>query len=169
MPKVLVESKQMIVNNEQAIILHYKCIEQCPNNYAIIFNRCFNAANGNSSSDVANLISDELLIQVKYIAMVCLVAFVFSYITLILFRYAIKYIIWIINISFVVVLICGVIACLMYKMLEMALLLLVFVVVSITLLYWYRQRIQLVAKLFKEASKALIDIPGILFEPILVG
>jgi hypothetical protein len=35
-------------------------------------------------------------------------------------------------------------------------------------LYYFREKIRLVAKLFKEAAKALIDIPTVLFEPILV-
>ena len=36
-------------------------------------------------------------------------------------------------------------------------------------LYIFRTRIDLVAKLFEETSKALIDVPGIMFEPILVS
>jgi solute carrier family 44 protein 1 (choline transporter-like protein) len=40
-------------------------------------------------------------------------------------------------------------------------------VVGILVLLYFRKRIKLIAQLFKEASKALIDVPSILFEPIL--
>jgi solute carrier family 44 protein 1 (choline transporter-like protein) len=95
----------------------------------------------------------------------------------VLFRYAIKYIIWIIYIGFIVLIAAAAIACWVGffagkpetkgGFLAPAIVFSIMAVISIILLIWFRKRIRLVAQLFKEASKALIDIPTILFEPVL--
>jgi solute carrier family 44 protein 1 (choline transporter-like protein) len=120
--------------------------------------------------------AEEQIISAKYTAALCFIAFIFSYITLILFRYCIKYIIWIVYCSFIAMLASGGIAFIIAGLMlaEGSAFFLaggMFIFVALIfcgVLYYFRKKIRLVAKLFKEASKALIDIPGILFEPILV-
>ncbi|XP_070497911.1 choline transporter-like protein 1 [Chironomus tepperi] len=163
-------------------IMHYTCVDKCKKDYALIFNRCWKT-NGTDNSDTTELstifqeISQDLILTWPSIALVCVVAFIFSYILLILFRYAIKYIIWIIYIGFVVLIGAGAIGCWVgyfvgkpetkSGFLIPAILFTIMTILAIILLYWFRKRIRLVAQLFKEASKALIDIPTILFEPVL--
>jgi len=103
-----------------------------------------------------------------YILIICIVAFVFSYIFLILFRHAAKYVIWIINIGFVVLVIGLAILSAIAGIIEGAITFGLMGLILIGFLIFFRKRIALVAKLFKEASKALIDVPAIMFEPILV-
>ncbi|XP_070508748.1 choline transporter-like protein 1 [Chironomus tepperi] len=153
-------------------ILHKKhCIAQCPTGYTESHNKCYNIQNNhrNISSDGNN--SDEFENALKKtwtsIAMICFVAVCFSYVCLILLRYAAIYVIWIINIAFVLF---GVfLTCLFIyaKNVVGAALMGIGTLISIGLLYWFRKRIRLVGKLFKETSKALMDVPSIMFEPIL--
>jgi solute carrier family 44 protein 1 (choline transporter-like protein) len=150
-----------------------------------VFNRCWKKDKNNNTEeevDIGNVfqeIAQDLINLWPQMSLVCLVAFVFSYILLMLFRYAIKYVIWIIYISFIVVF--AILAIVLWVLCAMAkederIILLVgaIIVTTITLLfalllYLFRKRIQLVAELFKEASRALIDVPGLMFEPILVS
>lgn len=165
-------------------ILHYTCVEKCQKGYVLVFNRCWksesNSTDGIDTTDLSTMfqeISQDLILTWPSIALVCVVAFIFSYILLILFRYAIKYIIWIIYIGFIVLIAAAAIGCWVgyfagkqgskEGFLVPAILFSIMAVISIILLIWFRKRIRLVAQLFKEASKALIDIPTILFEPVL--
>lgn len=100
--------------------------------------------------------------------MICFVAFCFSYICLILFRYAAIYVIWIINITCVGFVVFLALLCLYVNSPHEAAVMGILALVLIFLLIWFRKRIRLVAKLFKEASKALMDVPTLMFEPILV-
>lgn len=102
------------------------------------------------------------------IAMICFVAFCFSYICLILLRYAAIYVIWIINIACVCFVVFLASLCLYTRNTYEAAVMGILVLVLIFILIWFRKRIRLVAKLFKEASKALMDVPTLMFEPILV-
>lgn len=104
----------------------------------------------------------------------CFVAFVYSFIVLFLFRHAIKNILWIISVGFIIfiAIVAGIFVFLYAKfsdirMLLFACLLLMLIPVLCFVLYYYRKRYKLLAQIFKEASKALIDIPAIMFEPIL--
>jgi len=114
----------------------------------------------------------EIIVAFKdtwyFILIMCFVAFAFSYVVLMLFRYAAKYVIWIINIGFVVVVFALAIFFYDAKNIEYAITCGITGLISIIILIVFHARIALVAKLFKEASKALIDVPAIMFEPILV-
>jgi hypothetical protein len=116
------------------------------------------------------MLSNDLLTGLPYIAIICGVAFVFSYIELILIRHAIKYIIWLIWGSFVVLMVGAAIAMFLVTKDPMGGGACLFAaLVFIVILFCYRRRIRLVVKLFKEASLALIDVPALMFEPILVS
>ena len=138
-----------------------ECVEDCPEWYLEISNRCIDADN------MAEMVK-SLKETWYYILIICFVAFIFSYVFLILFRHAAKYVIWVINIGFVVLVVGLAILCAAYGIIEGAITFGIMGIFLIILLIWFRKRISLVAKLFKEASKALIDVPAVMFEPILV-
>jgi hypothetical protein len=177
---VLVES--FVYKKEK--ITHYKCVDACPKDYDEIFNRCYKRNKNGTEEfklrDKFQEISQDMLATWPQIALVCFIAFVLAFSVLILFRIAIEYIIWIIYFSFIGVILTG--ACYLgFRAMKLkhgekertpllvgAAVLAVIVVISLLLLCWFRRRIRLVAMLFKEAAKALIDVPSILFEPVLV-
>ncbi|KAG5673119.1 putative CTL-like protein [Polypedilum vanderplanki] len=179
-PKVLVETK--IINYNETVS-HFTCVEKCPNDYSEIFNRCWKKSKnaegeveGDEIGTVFQQIAQDLINLWPQIGLVCLVAFVFSYILLLLFRYAIEYVIWIIYISFIIVFAIGsIVFWYLFAvaggeeksgLLVGAIMFTLVTILCSVLLYWFRRRIKLVAELFKEASRALIDVPQILFEPI---
>ena len=185
-PFTQVDTKEHEVRHEgqyhKTLILKYTCVEKCSSGYIEVFNRCFKKEESEEVEaedvDFFRDLSEDLIKTWPKILLTCFVAFVFSYVFLILFRYAIEYIIWIIFIGFVVLLGAGAIACwVLMAMVEdqeqktplmvTAILLTIFTVVTLLVLIYFRKRIKLVAQLFKEASKSLSDIPTILFEPIL--
>lgn len=104
----------------------------------------------------------------QYVLLMCLVTLTFSYVFLILIRHAAKYVVWIINISFVVVAVVTGGIILIYGLFELGAALLIIGFILLIIITCYRNRIGFVAKLFKETSKALTDAPWLLFEPILV-
>lgn len=133
---------------------------------------------------ILQMVSEDMSRTWPSILITCIVALVFSWVVLILFRYAIKYVIWIIYIGLVILLIVGSIALLMLysEMKESAnrqdveaanfvilgsIVLAVFALILALLLCFFRRRIHLVIQIFKEASKALIDVPLIITEPVL--
>ena len=138
-----------------------ECVEECPEGYLEISNICIDADN------MAEMVK-SLKATWYYILIICFVAFIFSYVFLILFRHAAKYVIWIINIGFVVLVVGLAILCAVAGVIEGAVIFGIMGLVLIGFLIFFRKRIALVAKLFKEASKALTDVPAIMFEPILV-
>jgi solute carrier family 44 (choline transporter-like protein), member 1 len=108
------------------------------------------------------------------ILITCGVAFVFSYVLLMLFRYAIKYVVWAIYMGIVVLLSIGSVVMLVlagiennsnYSFISGGLTLIAFVLAIV--LFFFRRRIRLVIQLFKEASRILIDVPLIIVEPLL--
>jgi hypothetical protein len=130
-----------------------------------VFNRCFKKDTSNKSQEIdihegLQSVAQDLIITWPLILAVCFVAFVFSYILLILFRYAIKYVIWIIYIGFIVLMAGGAVALwIMWAttkqpevkpgLLAAAIMLSLMAVISIVVLCWFRNRIRLVAQLFK--------------------
>lgn len=171
-------------DKEQMPIIHYECVAKCPENSVEVFNRCWPSEQKQEEIDSENvsffqILSQDLIMTWPGIGLVCVIALIFSYILLILFRYAIKYIIWIIYIGFIALVTLGALALWVLflaaegdsgektPILVGAILLSIFAVCSILLLIWFRKRINLVAALFKETSKSLIDVPTILFEPVL--
>lgn len=170
-PKLEVNARPYNLNET---IINFTCVPECGPNYTEIFNRCHRT---NSSTDISGFftkMSQDLITTWPMILLTCAIAAIFSSVLLILFRYAIEYIIWIIYIGLVLVMAAGSIFFWIWFVIEKqsafltpAILLSIMVAVLIFILIWFRKRIKLVAQLFKEASKALMDITPILFEPIL--
>lgn len=171
--------------------IHTKCVQRCEDfpDYKKIVNRCY-LMKGNqtepSDADITSFFSgvaEDLARSWLPILLSCLVAFVFSYVLLVLFRYAIKYVIWVIYIGIIVALAGGSIAFLVLYFAakngtpqekEAAIVLLIVsgvlalvAIVIALVLFFFRKRIRLVIQLFKEASKALADIPMLIVEPSL--
>lgn len=153
-------------------IIKFSCVERCKNNSFIIYNRCYEK-NSNSLNDenddeqFLTIVSEDLMNSWHKIFITTFIAFLLSYGTLMLFRYAISYVIWIVFGSFIVVFgICALNFWIQAQIQE-GVIFTIFTGVGIFVICYFRKRIQLIAELFKEASKALIDVPSILFEPLL--
>ncbi|KAL7012090.1 hypothetical protein ACKWTF_014622 [Chironomus riparius] len=148
-----------------------ECVDKCLDGHVEDLNRCVRPFERNHFDDNAGSLADGTLkIFLKTwhsIAVICFVAFCFSYVCLVLFRYAAIYVIWIINIACVVFVVFLALMFLYVKNVFGAAVMAILAIVLMLLLFWFRKRIQLVAKLFKEASKALMDVPAVMFEPIL--
>lgn len=159
--------------NQNITIEHHACVKECRDGYREVFNRCLKFETNNdeenteTSQDFFTELSEDLTKTWHKVLFSCLIAFVFSYIVLLLFRYAIEYVIWIIYGGFVALLSIAVIVSLYFNQIALAVILSIITIVAIIVLVWFRRRIKLVAKLFKEASKALVDVPTILLEPVL--
>lgn len=176
--------------NPNNTISHSRCVLRCSDfpGYVEIANRCFKVSNttdkSHSASDVAFVgkATNALVQSWSPVLIACLVALIFSYILLVLFRYAIKYVIWIIYIGLVVLLVVGAVVFLVFyfktkdsnekdssptAFLIAAGVCAVFALIIGLVLFFLRRRIRLVIELFKEASRALADVPLITAEPLL--
>lgn len=170
--------------------IHTRCVQRCEDfpGYKKIVNRCYlmskNQTEPSDEADFSSFLSgvaEDLSRSWWTILVSCAVALVFSYVLLVLFRYAIKYVIWIIYIGIIVALALGSIIMLFlyfnakkgtpeesdkaFIFLVMSGVLGVIALIVGLVLFFFRKRIRLVIQLFKEASKALGDIPMLIFEP----
>jgi len=155
----------MTVSNKTKI-KRYKCVEKCPDGYTETLNRC--AKQGEKFSDLQET-RQSFADSWYLILFICFVAFVFSYICLLLYRYYAKYVIWIINIGFIIfTIVLGSFFLFIMKDTKTGVCIYLLSLISIIALIIFRKEIALVAAIFKESSKALMDVPAIMFEPILV-
>lgn len=150
-----------------------KCSDSCPSDYIDHDNICLKDSQADEFFSEFNLeesheITEALKFSWVFILVISFVAFVFSYIFLILFRHAAKYVIWVINIGFIVLVIGIAILGFAVGALEIGIGFSILGIIMVGLLFYFRRRIALVAKLFKETSVALCDTPGLIFEPIMV-
>lgn len=177
---------QKITKLDKSEVIRYSCVDKCKTDYEDVFNRCykingtdsFNEESLNAQKGFFTELSEDLVKTWHKILLACFLAFLISYAILMLFRYAIKYVIWIIYGSFVALFVIGAIgfwiaSAINYSnnkdlsLFAAALVLTLVALIAIIILIYFQKRIKLVAKLFKEASKALVDVPTILFEPFL--
>lgn len=143
-----------------------KCVEKCPDDYIDTLNRCHKPGQKvDGLQETRKSFADSWYL----ILIICFVAFVFSYICLLLYRYYAKYVIWIINIGFIIFTVAlGSFFLFIMKDMKTGLCIYLLSLISIVALIIFRKEIALVAAIFKESSKALMDVPAIMFEPILV-
>lgn len=168
------------------------CVKSCADypGFEQVINRCF-LLKGNETSEpgagfssVLQTVSEDLIQSWHLILITCIVALVFSYILLVLFRYAIKYVIWFIFIGIVVAFFAGSIIMIVfffaaksstileeqegaYGFLIASGLFALFGLIIGLVIYFFRKRIGLVVQIFKEASKVLADVPTLIAEPLL--
>jgi len=178
------------VRKNETIINRY-CVKNCTDfpGFTQILNRCVpkeetNSTSGNSTNkDVPTddapfmqIMAQDFYLTWHYILLCFVAAIVFAYIVLVLFRHAIKFIVWFVYVSIMVLIVA--IAIGFWVMFAIskepgamigAIIASVVGVIYICILLYIRDRIKLVIKIFKQASIALMDIPLILFEPILVS
>ncbi|XP_070508755.1 choline transporter-like protein 1 [Chironomus tepperi] len=170
LPKLLIKDEEHDHDDDDDDYLdddHYRrhnikseCVRECPRGYLEKSNTCTEFS---SDTKFSNIFKSTWY----HIIIICFIAFIFSYVFLILFRHAAKYVIWVINIGCLVVVFGLALLFLFQGDIVGGAFFGIIGAVLVGLLYYFRKRIVLVAKLFKEASKALIDVPAIMFEPIL--
>lgn len=175
--------------------IHRLCIENCnlKVGYRALLNRCvmnkkeeMTSQKFLSKTGLVNFfqdISEDLSVCWSDIIKVCFVSFGFSFVVFILFRFIVAFMVWIVLIASVIT---GYIATgyLWYKYIEkrqdidservttylVAAIIVTIVTIIISLvIFVMRKRVKLVIQLFKEAAKALTDMPALLFEPLLVS
>lgn len=162
-----------------------KCVDNCPKNFSIVLNKCreTNKTDDDEEAQDPKLFDVQLKTEFSRnvaiflenvstfrdaIATVCLFAVFFSYVFLIIFRFIAKYLIWIICIGvIVVVFILAGISIFMWNS-QAAVILMTIGIILGGLLAWFWRKIGLVARIFKESSKIMVDIPAVIFGPLLV-
>lgn len=191
---LLVERLEDPKNPENPYI-HRQCVEECKRipNYKTFLNRCVLDKQDETSTQKLlsktglvsffQDISEDLSACYLEILYVCIISFVFSFIVLILFRFVVGFVVWIVLLASVVV---GVIATIFlwtkygeYKKgedtdrektyLATSIISTLVTVLITVLIIFMRKRIKLVIELFKEAGKAISDMPALLVEPLLVS
>lgn len=175
--------------------IHRQCVERCDliPNYKTFLNRCVlnkkdetTTQNLMSKTGLVNFfqdVSEDLATCWREILYVCIISFAFSFIVLILFRYVVGFVVWFVLLASVVASIVATIF-LWVKYVEskqkrdtdreqtylIAAIISTVVAFCISLLIIVmRKRVKLVIELFKEAGKALSDMPLLLLEPLLVS
>ncbi|CRK86749.1 CLUMA_CG000582, isoform A [Clunio marinus] len=162
------------------------CVKSCKDfpGYIEVANRCLlKGSEDQIEENFFEKVAEDFRTSWFHILISVVVAMVFSYILLILFRYATKYVIWIIYIGIVILIsIFSILALVMffvmkskggkeeesaYTFLIVSVICAIVALIFGVMLYFFRKRIKLVIQLFKEASKALSDVPLIVVEPLL--
>ncbi|KAL7012094.1 hypothetical protein ACKWTF_014626 [Chironomus riparius] len=161
-----------------------KCVDNCPKNFSIVLNKCreTNKTDDDEEAQDPKLFDVQLKTEFSRnvgiflenvttyrdaIATVCLFAVFFSYVLLIFFRFIAKYLIWIICVAVILfVFILAGISVLMWNS-QAAVILMTIGIILGGILAWLRTKIGLVAKIFKESSKIMVDIPAVIFGPLL--
>jgi solute carrier family 44 (choline transporter-like protein), member 1 len=187
--KVEFVAKSIYGSNEFHV--NSECVKNCNAypDFEEIGNRCLkkNSKDSEFDTEVASFLAntaEDLLNFLPAILSTCAVAAVNSYILLIMFRHAAKYVIWIVSIALLLALSIGCVTCLVFFLqaqssenryeqdsagfyLTFTIVLGILALIQGLFLFLCRRRIALVSQLFKEASKVLIDLPLTIFEPIL--
>lgn len=174
--------------------IHRQCVEKCSNvpGYKSFINRCVldkkdetTTQNLLSKTGLVNFfqdVSEDLSTCYLEIMYVCIASFIFSVIVLILFRYVVGFVVWIVLVASVIASVIATIF-LWVKYIEykkgedverektylVSAIICTIIAAMITLVVIFmRKRIRLVIELFKEAGKAISDMPLLLIEPLLV-
>lgn len=176
--------------------IHRQCVEQCNSKpgYRTWLNRCvldrqeeLTSQKLISKTGLVNFfqdVSEDLSSCWQQIIYVCLISFVFSFIVLVLFRFVVGFVVWVVLIASVIT---GFVATIylwikysqkrqqdspdyerVTTYLVAAIISTIGTVVISLVIFVMRKRVKLVIQLFREAGKALTDMPMLLFEPLLV-
>lgn len=106
-------------------------------------------------------------LKVDVIAIALSVAVAFAYIILVLLRYATKVVVWFVIGSFAALLVVLIILCFYLQLWFEAVMVIVIGLIYLLLFYRRKNNIKFVIKLFKESATSLMDMPLLLFEPLL--
>lgn len=175
--------------------IHRKCVSNCDgiSGYKTFLNRCLMDNKDQMDSEkilsktgLVNFfqdVSEDLSNCWREVIYVCVISFIFSFIVLVMFRYVVGVIVWLVLLASVVASVIATIF-LWIKYAEhkktpdservntylVAALIATFTAIIVSLVVFVmRKRVKLVIELFKEAGKAISDMPMLLFEPLLVS
>lgn len=191
---LLVERSNDPINPENPYI-HRQCVERCEGipNYKKFLNRCVLDKQGETSTQkflsktgltsFFQDVSEDLATCWLEVLYVCMTSFVFSFIVLILFRFVVGFVVWIVLFASIVAsLIATIFLWVKYAVykkgedsdrektyLISAIVFTIVTVIIVLLIIAMRKRVKLVIELFKEAGKAISDMPLLLLEPLLVS
>lgn len=166
-PKLEVNSRRF---SENITISSYKCVESCKNGYVESLNRCYKTNSNNADLITFNWskLLGDLVVSWPQIFCICIIAGLLTFSILLLFRFGdVEVMIWVVCLGPPAIIILISIIFLFMGQIIAAMIFLFPAILAIIFVFWFRHRIILIAALFKETSKALIDIPTILLEPIL--
>jgi solute carrier family 44 (choline transporter-like protein), member 1 len=193
--KFLLVERSKNPNNPDNPYIHRQCVQRCEDitNYRTFLNRCVlkrqdetSTQNFLSKTGLVSFfqdVSEDLSTCWREIFYVCIISFAFSLLVLFLFRFFVGFVVWIILVASIIT---GFVAMIVlwvkyaeYKKGEnpdrentyliAAIIATVLAVVITLIIVFMRKRIKLVIELFKEAGKAVSDMPFLLFEPLLVS
>lgn len=192
--KFLLVDRSENPRNPENPYINRQCVERCDlyANYRTFLNRCVknkqdetttkNFLSKTGLSDFFQDVSEDLSSCWREMIYTCIISFAFSFIILVMFRYLVGCVVWIILLASVVV---GLIATifLWVKYAEFnkesgadrentyliaAIIATILTIIIAVVIVFMRNRIKLVVQLFIEAAKALSDLPYLLMEPFLV-
>lgn len=163
-----------------------KCVDSCPKNFTLIHNKCKETNKTEDDDEFVNskLFDTTLTTNFSHniriflqnvstfrdsIATASLFALFFSFIFVILFRFVACYIIWIISIG-TIGFVFGLAVFIMFMWnSEGGMMVMSIGIILSGVLFLFRRKAGLVAKIFKESSRIMVDIPAIIFGPVLVS
>lgn len=174
--------------------IHRECVDKCniKPGYRTFLNRCvldnreeLTSQKLLSKTGIVNFfqdISEDLSSCWWEIIYVCLISFAFSFVVFVLFRFVVAFVVWIVLIASVIT---GFVATIylwikyaqksqdsdverVTTYLVAAIIATIATIIISLVIFVMRKRVKLVIQLFKEAGKALTDMPMLLFEPLLV-
>lgn len=193
--KYLLVERSIDPKNPENPYIHRQCVERCKDipNYKTFLNRCILDKKDETSTqkllsktglfDFFQDVSEDLVTCWREVLYVCIASFAFSFLVLILFRYVVGFVVWIILFASVVATVVA--SCYLWSKYALykrgedterertylisAIVFSIVTVVIILIIIVMRKRVKLVIELFKEAGKAISDMPLLLLEPLLVG
>lgn len=194
--KFLLVEKTDNPNQPNNPYVHRQCIEQCSSKpgYRTFLNRCvldrqeeLTSQKLLSKTGLVNFfqdVSEDLSSCWQQIIYVCMISFIFSFIVLVLFRFVVGFVVWLVLIASVIT---GFVATIylwikysqkkkqelpdherVSTYLVAAIIATIATIVISLVIFVMRKRVKLVIQLFKEAGKALSDMPMLLLEPLFV-
>ena len=192
--KYLLVERSNDPNNPENPYIHRQCVERCDAipNFRTFLNRC--VLNNKDETSTQKLlsktglvnffqdISEDLATCWREVLYVCIASFGFSFLVLVLFRYVVGFVVWVV--LFLSVIASIVATCFLWSKYALykkgvdtnrektylisAIIFTIVSVVIILIIIVMRKRVKLVIELFKEAGKAISDMPLLLIKPILV-
>jgi solute carrier family 44 (choline transporter-like protein), member 1 len=193
--KYLLVERSLNPKSTENPYIHRQCVKNCDffPNYKTFLNRC--VLDKRDETSTQNLlsrtglvsffqdVSEDLSTCWREIFYVCIISFAFSLLVLFLFRFVVAFVVWIILVASIIT---SVVATILlwvkyaeYKKgrdsdrektyLISAIIATIVAIVITLIIIAMRKRIKLVIELFKEAGKAISDMPFLLFEPLLVS
>ncbi|VEN54101.1 unnamed protein product [Callosobruchus maculatus] len=187
----------VLIKDPNYIHVQRQCVASCPSQYKELINRCIPTSKNvtsleNTLDDFVAQVADDFQVYWKEFCYLCLIALAISFLMLLLFRFVVGIIVWIVLVGVVLACIAGTaFLWILWKypekfikqkpsylfpdldernsttFLVFAIASSVITVIVLLIIIVMRKRINLVIKLFEEAGKAIAAMPMLLFQPIV--